>query len=198
MGDDMGKANELIKTLICILIGTFVLALGINIFLVPNKISSGGVSTFGTILLYICGIKMSATNILINMLLFFLGYKYLGKETVLKTVVGIIALTLSLEITSLMPTFGGNLVLSSILGGIFVGLGVGIVVRERASTGGSDFLALVLKRFLPHISLANIILFIDTIIIILAGIVFKSLSVTLYSIFSMYISSLFTNLVLSL
>ena len=193
----MGKANELIKTLICILIGTFVLALGINIFLVPNKISSGGVSTFGTILLYICGVKMSATNILINMLLFFLGYKYLGKKTVLKTVVGIIALTLSLEITSLMPTFGGNLVLSSILGGMFVGLGVGIVVRERASTGGSDFLALVLKRFLPHISLANIILFIDTIIIILAGIVFKSLSVTLYSIFSMYVSSLFTNLVLS-
>ena len=198
MGDDMGKANELIKTLICILIGTFVLALGINIFLVPNKISSGGVSTFGTILLYICGVKMSATNILINMLLFFLGYKYLGKKIVLKTVVGIIALTLSLEITSLMPTFGGNLVLSSILGGMLVGLGVGIVVREHASTGGSDFLALVLKRFLPHISLANIILFIDTIIIILAGIVFKSLSVTLYSIFSMYVSSLFTNFVLSL
>ena len=198
MGDDMGKANELIKTLICILIGTFVLALGINIFLVPNKISSGGVSTFGTILLYICGVKMSATNILINMLLFFLGYKYLGKETVLKTIVGIIALTLSLEITSFLPTFGSNLVLSSIFGGMLVGLGVGIVVRERASTGGSDFLALVLKRFLPHISLANIILFIDAVVIILAGIVFKSLSVTLYSIFSMYISSLFTNLVLSL
>ena len=194
----MGKANELIKTLICILIGTFVLALGINIFLVPNKISSGGVSTFGTILLYICGVKMSATNILINMLLFFLGYKYLGKETVLKTIVGIIALTLSLEITSFLPTFGSNLVLSSIFGGMLVGLGVGIVVRERASTGGSDFLALVLKRFLPHISLANIILFIDAVVIILAGIVFKSLSVTLYSIFSMYISSLFTNLVLSL
>lgn len=198
MGDDVEKIKSLIKTTLIIIIGTLVLAVGINVFLVPNKISSGGVSTIGTILLYACGVKMSATNIIINAVLFVLGYKYLGREAVFKTIVGIFALTISLEVTSFLPAFSGSLILSSMLGGILVGLGVGIVINESASTGGSDFLALVLKRFLPHISIANIILLVDCAIIVLSGIVFKSFVITAYSVFSMYISSLFTNLVLSL
>ncbi len=186
------------KNTVFISIGSFILSLGINMFLTPNKISSGGVSSIGTILLHLFNIKMSVTNIAINLVLFFIGYKYLGKESVIKTIIGIIFLTLFLEITSFFPIYNDDIMLATIIGGFFIGAGTGLVVRRSGSTGGSDFLALVIKRFMPHISLANIILIIDSVVIIISGIVFKSVTVTIYSIISMYISSRVTDAVVTL
>ncbi len=186
------------KNTVFISIGSFILSLGINMFLTPNKISSGGVSSIGTILLHLFNIKMSVTNIAINLVLFFIGYKYLGKESVIKTIIGIIFLTLFLEITSFFPIYNDDIMLATIIGGVFIGAGTGLVVRRSGSTGGSDFLALVIKRFMPYISLANIILVIDALVIIISGVVFKSVTVTIYSIISMYISSRVTDAVVTL
>lgn len=172
-----------------IMIGSFILAVGINVFLIPNKISSGGVSSIGTILLYLFGIRVSITNIIINIILFAIGYKFLGRASVIKTIIGILALTVFLEITSYFPVYSDNTMLSTIVGGVLIGVGVGLVVRKNASTGGSDFLALVIKHLAPHLSLANIIFMLDSVVIIISGIAFKSLTITIYSIIAMYISS---------
>ncbi len=186
------------KNTALISLGSFLISLGINMFLAPNKISSGGISSIGTILLHLFNIKMSITNIAINLALFFIGYKYLGKESVIKTIVGIIFFTLFLEITSLFPIYNDDIMLATIIGGAFIGVGTGLVIRRSSSTGGSDFLALVIKRFIPHISLANIILIIDSVVIIISGIVFKSVTITIYSIISMYISSRVTDAAVTL
>lgn len=194
----MKRFRPFIVNLAFILIGSFVLALGINMFLVPSKISSGGISSIGTILLHLFGVRMSITNIAINALLFLLGFKYLGKESVLKTVIGIIALTGFLELTSLFPAYSEDLVASTVVGGLLIGIGVGLVVRQGASTGGSDFLALMIKRIIPHASIAHIILILDSAVIILSGIVFKSVTITIYSVIAMYISSLVTDFIVTL
>ena len=191
----MKKGKLLLWQTVCIVLGSFVLALGVNLFLTPNKISSGGISTIGTILLHLFGIKMSVTNLALNAVLFLAGFKYLGREAVLKTVIGILALTASLEVTSYLPTYSEDMLLSTVVGGVLVGLGVGLVVRQNASTGGSDFAALVIRRFLPHVSLATILLVIDCAVIIAAGIVFRSVTVTIYSVIAMYISSRVTDAV---
>ena len=191
----MKKGKLFVWQTACIVLGSFLLALGINVFLTPNKISSGGISSIGTILLYAFDVKMSVTNIALNALLFLLGAKYLGRGAVAKTVIGIVALTASLEITGYLPAFSEDMILATVVGGVLVGLGVGLVVRQNASTGGSDFAALVIKRFLPHVSLATIILFIDCAVIITAGIVFKSVTVTIYSVIAMYVSSRVTDAV---
>lgn len=191
----MKKGKLLLWQTACIVLGSFVLALGVNLFLTPNKISSGGISTIGTILLHLFGIKMSVTNLALNAVLFLAGFKYLGREAVLKTVIGILALTASLEVTSYFPTYSEDMLLSTVVGGVLVGLGVGLVVRQNASTGGSDFAALVIRRFLPHVSLATILLVIDCTVIIAAGIVFRSVTVTIYSVIAMYISSRVTDAV---
>jgi uncharacterized membrane-anchored protein YitT (DUF2179 family) len=194
----MKKSKQHLISLLFIVLGSFILALGINMFLVPNKISSGGISTIGTMLLHLFNIKMSVTNLILNGVLFVLGFKFLGKIEVVKTLVGIGMLSLFLELTSYMPVFTEDMMISTIVGGALVGLGVGLVIRKGASTGGSDFLALILKRFIPHISLANIILVTDCIVIVVSGIVFKSFTITAFSVISMYISSKITDRIVTL
>lgn len=176
-----------------VIVGSFILALGVNMFLAPNKISSGGISSIGTIFLHLFSIKMSITNLVLNAALFIFGFKLLGKGAVLKTVFGIGALTLFLELTSYMGVYTEDTMIATIIGGVLVGIGVGLVVRRGASTGGSDFLALIIKRFFPHISIANIILIADCVVIIASGIVFKSLSITAFSVIAMFISSKVTD-----
>ena len=184
-----------------ILLGTLILAVGINVFLTPNKISAGGVTSLGTILLHLFKIRMSVTNLVCNLILFIFGFRKLGKYAVIQTASGIVFLSLFLELTSGIPTFqaenGGDLLIASVTGGAFLGIGVGLVVKQGASTGGSDFAGLIIKRLLPHIPLASIIMAIDWIIVLVSGIVFKSISVTFYSMLALFVCSLLTDKIMT-
>ena len=187
-----------VKSYIFIAIGAFLLAAGLNMFLVPCKISSGGVSSIGTIFLHKFNIPMSVTNIFFNAVLFVLGYKYVGKNSVLKTIAGIVFLSAFLEVTKYLPTFEEDIFISTVIGGALVGIGVGFVVKVEASTGGSDFAGLILKKFFPHIPIATLILLIDGAIIIVAGIVFKSYMITFYSAIAMIIASKVTDSIMTM
>ncbi len=179
-------------------IGTFLLALGVNLFLLPHKLSTGGVSGIGTVLKYLFNIPLSVTNIALNALLFVVGYKFLGKSSIIKTVFGIIFLTVFLEITSRLPKIEMDIFASFISGSVLIGGGIGITVRQGASTGGSDFFALMVNKKKPHISIAQIIFVIDALIIALSGLVFNSFQVTIYSLTALYISSKISDYVLTL
>lgn len=172
-----------------LLVGTFLLAVGIGCFLTPNKLSVGGASAIGTILLYLCHVPLSITNLLVNSVLFVLGYKSLGKTAILKTVAGVFLLSAFLEVVGLFPSFVGNTTVAAITGGSIIGLGVGLIMRRGASSGGSDFVALILRRFFPHVSLANFILITDCVIIVLSGFVFKEVEITTFSLVSLYLAS---------
>lgn len=185
----MKKYRTYLLDLLFICLGCLALAVGVNLFLTPGKLSSGGVSTLCTVLLHLFGFRMSLTNLAANVVLFAVGFRYLGKYALVKTAEGILLLSLFLELTSYLPVFTGDTLLATVMGGVLVGVGVGLVVRREASTGGSDFAALIIKRLIPHVSLAHIILVIDCAVIVLAGVVFKSLSVTVYSIIAMFICS---------
>ena len=190
--------KKMLTDFVILTTGCMLLAVSINVFLVPYKISAGGISAIGTILLYLFGIKMSLTNLIFNVALFIFGYKYLGKGAVIKTALGIILLSIFLEITSYIPQYTENEIISFLSGGILMGAGVGMIVKIGASTGGSDFAGLILKKFLPHISLARLILIIDVVIVIISGIVFKSYTVTVYSLITLFVSSLITDKIITL
>lgn len=179
------------------MVGAFLLAIGVNCFFVPSKICSGGVSSIGTILYHKFDVHLSVTNTVANLILLLLGFKLLGKEAVLKSIIGVASLSIALEITSYFPTYTENEILATIVGGVVAGLGMGTIVKRMASTGGTDFIALILKRFIPHASLAGIILVLDCAVIIVSGIVFQSFTVTIYSIIAMYVCSRVTDAVVS-
>jgi uncharacterized membrane-anchored protein YitT (DUF2179 family) len=190
---DVSKATPYILDFVFIFVGCAVLAAGINLFLAPNMISSGGISSVGTILLHLFGVDLWITNLAANVLLFLLGFRFLGKYAVLKTTAGILFLSMFLWLSDFLPKYTEDKILATVVGGVLVGLGVGLVVRRDGSTGGSDFAALMIKRFMPHVSIANLILVMDCAVIILSGIVFKSVSITIYSVIAMYISSKVTD-----
>ena len=178
-------------------VGCILLSVSINVFLLPYKISAGGISTVGTVLLHLFGIKMSLTNLFFNAVLFIFGYKKLGKYAVVQTASGIILLSIFLELTSHIPIYSQNELIAVLSGGIFMGAGVGMIVKIGASTGGSDFAGLILKKFFPHISLAKLILAIDCFIVVVAGIVFKSYTVTFYSVIALFVSSVVTDKIIT-
>lgn len=190
---EVSKATPYILDFVFIFVGCAVLATGINLFLAPNMISSGGISSVGTILLHLFGVDLWITNLAANVLLFLLGFRFLGKYAVLKTTAGILFLSMFLWLSDFLPKYTEDKILATVVGGVLVGLGVGLVVRRDGSTGGSDFAALMIKRFMPHVSIANLILVMDCAVIILSGIVFKSVSITIYSVIAMYISSKVTD-----
>jgi uncharacterized membrane-anchored protein YitT (DUF2179 family) len=179
-----------------IALGAFILALGINVFLVPVKISTGGISGIATVLYHIMHIPMSITTLIINLTLFFFGYKTLKKSSVLKNLAGIVFLSLFLQLTESIPGYSEDIMISAIFGGILVGLGVGLTVLREGSTGGSDFAALMLNKIIPHISVASFILLIDSAVILASGIAFNDVTIMFYSVLSLYISTKVTDFVL--
>lgn len=172
-----------------IVLGTFFIAVGTNMFLLRAHLSTGGISGVGTVLFYLFNIPLSVTNIVLNGILFLFGYKLLGKSALFKTSVGIVFLSLFLEITNSFPGFSNDIFISAVVGGALTGIGVGMVLRVGASTGGSDFAAVIAKKFFPYLSVATIIFFIDIIIICISSVVFKSFDIAFYSVISMYISA---------
>ena len=184
-----------------IALGSFILAFGISLFLVPVKISTGGVSGIGTVLLHLFNIRLSISTLVINLLLFVFGFKFLPKSSIIKTLFGIAAYSLSFEATeriapilnSWMGGAASDVWVAAIFGGVLVGVGVGLVVSKEASTGGSDFAALMLNKIIPHISVASFIMIIDTAIIVISAIALGDFSLTFYSIVSLYISNKVTD-----
>ena len=179
-----------------IAVGSFLVALGVNFFLVPCKISTGGISGLGTILYYFFGIPLSLTVFVVNVVLFLIGYRLLERASVIRTGAGILFLSLFLELTDGLLVYSEDLLIASVFGGILVGAGVGLTVLKDASTGGSDFLALMLHKLVPHISVAGFMLLIDSVVIAVSGLAFRNYTVMLYSVISLYICSKVADLLL--
>ena len=178
-----------------IILGTFILAFATTFFLVPCKISTGGVSGLATVVYYLFNIPLSITVLIVNLVLFICGYRILRKSAIAKTIGGIISLSLFLEITPVFGSYSEDIFLSSVFGGILVGVGVGLAVLKEGSTGGSDFAALMLNKAVPFISIATFILIIDMTVIALSGFAFESYTIMFYSAISLYISCKVTDMI---
>ena len=181
-----------------IAVGSLILSIGLNWFLVPAKLSVGGVGSIGTILLYLFRIPLSVTNLAVNAVLFGFGYKYMGKAALLKTVAGILFLSLFLALTEGLWAYTEDRIMASLFGGFLCGLGIGLVVRREGSTGGSDFAALLMHHFRPHISVAVCLLLLDMVVVFVSGIVFRSITVMFYSFFALVVAAKVSDMILTM
>ena len=192
----MKNKLKILSDYLTILLGTAIIALGINVLLVPMKISIGGISGIGTVLVYLFNIPMSVTNLVANAILFILGVRVLSKSSILKTVFGILSLSGMLELATYISFPEIDMLMAAIFGGVIVGFGIGLIIIKDASTGGSDFVALMLKRILPQIPTALALFCMDLAVVVTMGIVFGDFLITLYSIVSIFICSKTVDLVL--
>jgi len=182
------KLRTLILDYTQIVIGSFIGALGLTMFLVPSRLAAGGVSGIATVLHYIFKLPVGWTMLVLNIPLFLAGVAFLGKSVGIKTLIGGLLFSVFTEITADFPILTQDLILSAVYGGIVLGVGLGIVFRARGSTGGTDLASMILHHFVPSISEGQGILIIDFFVIILSGFAFNW-ELAMYAWISLFISS---------
>ena len=130
-----------------ILVGAVILAVGMNMFMIPNMLAPGGISGFAVVLYHLFQLPVGLTIILLNIPLFIVGYLVLGSRVVLQSLLGTVLFSIAVEATApFLPAATDDLLLASVYGGVVMGVGVGLVFRYRGSTGGTGLLSLILAK----------------------------------------------------
>lgn len=171
------------------IIGTMVTGFAIGAFLTPNMIVGGGASGISTILFHTFGIQPGVSFFIINILFLLIGLTILGRQFILKTLIGITLLSLFTQIFSLFPIYTENLILSAIFGGVLYGLGIGMSFAAGASTGGTDIIGRIIQTKFSFVPIGKMLLFVDGIIIIISFAIFNNIELTLFGIFTLFVSS---------
>ena len=188
--------KEKLKSYGLILLGIAVTAMAISLFLVPNKIVNGGSSGLSTVVFYAIGLKPSVTNVLINGVLLLASLFVLGKKFVAKTLVCIVLLSVFMELFSWMPPVTDNILLATLFGSALFGGGIGIVLSQQSTTGGSDILGRLIQHKFPHWKIGKILLGVDLFIIALSYVTFHDAEAVLYGIMALFISTTIIDLLM--
>ncbi len=184
------KATELLKNNGIWLIGCVLYSIGVNSFSVPNDIAQSGITGVAVILNHLFDFPVGTVNLVLNIPLLILMWIYLGKKLVARTLWVTIVLSTALDVLALfMPAYTGDKFLAAIFCGLFQGAGLGMIMITGATSGGTDIVArLVHKRF-PHITVGNVVLAADALVVTAGMLVFKSIESGLYAIVIIYVST---------
>ena len=176
---------------LCLLFGTFLLALGYAFFMTPYKITPGGIYGIAIVLHYKFNFKVGLSALCFNLPLTLIGLKLLGPRFGLKTFIGF---TLTAVFTDgLVMLFGPDpfqlqedVLLASIFGGVIMGVGVGLIFKARASSGGSDVISSILAKY-TKIPLGTLQMIVDSCIVVVGFIAFKDWKIPFYSWLTIFI-----------
>lgn len=161
-----------LKSFLLIMLGTAIYAFGLHYFVIANELMEGGITGIALLLNYIFHFPPSLTTLIINIPLFYLGLKVLGKQTMINTIVGTVSLSFFLWIMEQLIK-GGWLVpfrsehdyfLATAYAGLTLGVGLGLVFRYGGTTGGSDIIATIGRRYLGW-SMGQVVLAFDCLVI---------------------------------
>lgn len=169
------------------IIGTFFMALGTSMFLVPNQLSSGGFSGIATIMYYLFNINMGTTILFLNIPLFIIAYFKFGKKFLFKSGVSTIVFSILLDLFNNINFYTEDKLLSSIYGGILIGIGSAFILKAQSSTGGTDLIVQIVNEYKSHFKMGTILVIIDIIIVLLNIIFLGDIEIGLYSFVSIYI-----------
>jgi uncharacterized membrane-anchored protein YitT (DUF2179 family) len=162
---------KIIKRATAIFIGAVLMAVGLEIFLVPNNVIDGGITGISIMLSHITGFRLGIFIFLLNLPFFFMGYKQIGKTFAISTLFGITVLSIFTSLFHPVPAFTEDILLATIFGGMILGTGVGLVIRYGGALDGTEILAILMNKKLPF-SVGEIIMFFNIFILGTAGFVF--------------------------
>ncbi|MGG1215816.1 YitT family protein [Micromonospora provocatoris] len=171
---------------IMVAIGAIIMAVGLELFLVPNHIMDGGIVGVSIIASHLLSLPLGIFIFVLNLPFIFLGYKQIGKTFALSTGLGITVLSVTTIFLHNLQPFTTDTLLATVFGGIILGIGVGIVIRYGGSLDGTEILAILFNRKSPF-SVGEIIMFFNLLIFTIAGFVF-TWEQAMYSIMAYYIA----------
>jgi uncharacterized membrane-anchored protein YitT (DUF2179 family) len=181
-----------------IVLGCAISGLAYALFLIPHHFVPGGVSGLAIILNYFLKLPVGATIIVLNIPIFLFGLRTMGKKYVLKSLIGMVLSSVMIDLffeVLKVRSATDNKVLASIYGGILLGIGLGLVFRGRASTGGSDIIGMVISKY-TGISIGFGILVADFLVIAASGFAFRDLEAPLYGYIVLFLSTKVIDMIL--
>ena len=178
----MKKYADFLLWLLKMTVGCFLFGLGFDLFLEPYGMNSGGISGLAMVLVHVLGFGTVGTiNLIINLPLFIIGGLKIGKKFFLGSLVGMILLSVAIDLCAMIPVTDMDPLLAAVYGGALCGGGLGMVFITGASTGGSDIIVRLLKLKYQNVPIGTINIFFDAVVALLTGLVFQDLTCTLYS-----------------
>ncbi|MGE6578733.1 YitT family protein [Paenibacillus xylanexedens] len=168
------KSNKLkiLSKVLLIIIGGFITAYGLEAILIPNNVSDGGVTGLSIVGSQLFGLPLGMLIGIINIPFVWLGYKQIGKSFALYSIIGIASLAISTSLMHHIPTIiEGDTLLVTVVGGIIIGFGMGLALRNGGALDGIDMLAVLLSRKVPF-GTSDLILFLNMFVFIVVSTVF--------------------------
>lgn len=182
--------KNLIKRVLTVSLGSLIYALAINIFIAPHKLLSGGIAGISLLVQYITKIPSGYWVFILNIPIFILGLKKIDKDFVFFSMIGMLTMSIFLVLTKDISRLiiVKDLFISTLFGAVFSGIGMGLIFKSRASQGGTDIIAVIIRNK-NGIKMSDLYFILNGTIAFL-GIFFTSIELTLYTILLMFIKSL--------
>ncbi len=188
-----------IKNYSMILTGAFIMASGFVLFITPYKIVPGGVYGISIVLHYIIGTPVGMMALAFDIPLTIIGIKVLGPRFGIKTVVGFSATAIFMDtITYFYGTKAlveGDALLSAIFGGLTIGIGLGLIFKSKATSGGSDIVAMIIGKY-TKLPLGQLMIIVDSVIVLVGLIAFEDWKIPLYSLIVIFITGKVVDVIL--
>ncbi|MFM9276425.1 YitT family protein [Paenibacillus jiagnxiensis] len=181
------KLKKLLQRVSFITLGAALMAVALEIFLVPNGVIDGGITGISIMFSKIFGLPLGIFLFLLNLPFLILGYKQIGKTFALSTLLGVGIMSIGTTLLHTVPALTpGEPLLGAIFGGVILGVGVGLVIRSGGSLDGTEIVAIIASEKTPF-SVGEIVLFVNVFILGSAGFVFGWPN-ALYSMIAYYIA----------
>lgn len=181
------STKEMMKKLLFIILGNLFCSIAFNVFFIPNRLLSGGVGGIGIIIQYLTGLPTGISVFFLNIPIFLIGSRMVDREFTLYAFISMLFYSSILTITKELGKYFivDDIILASVFGGIFNGIGMGLMFRNRVSQGGFDIIAAILKKKY-NINIGTGLLMANTVIVSLSSLLFGYKS-AMYTLIAMYI-----------
>lgn len=186
--------STIILDSLIIFIGCVIYAISIDVFTSPNDIAPGGIIGISTMVHYLVPLlPIGAMTLVINIPIFIwggvdIGWKYMGRSLVTTALSSVIIDVLTIDFfRSILPEYTGNKILAAVFGGVLSGLGLSLIFYRGSSTGGTDIVSRILHKRMPHLSVGNIMLAFDFVVVVIAAVVYQNIENALYALISIFV-----------
>ena len=189
-------ALNILKNYALITVSCFIYAVGISLFLDPNRLAPGGVTGIAIIINNITDFPTGTLVLIINIPIMVIAVLKLGFKLFVSSIYALIISSFAINLLAPYGPVTDDLLLASITGAVLVGVSIGLIFRAGATTGGADIIVKLLRLRFKHIKNGRIFMISDGIVVAISGFVFKNINVALYAGISVLIQSFVLDLVL--
>ena len=181
MASRIKNPKKILKKVIMVLIGTFIYSAGVGLFLDPNGLAPGGVVGISVIVSHIFGGATGTWYFLFNIPIVLLGWWQFGGRFIIWSFLSVLFNSLFTNMFGVFSAVTNEPLLAALAGSILTGVGIGVVLRSGATTGGTDIIIKVLRRKYPAIKTSTFFMVVDVCIVAAAGILFRDFNIAMYA-----------------